>query len=67
MVLDLHHILLKGGGLFSYPGTSDIPKGKLRLVFEVFRFAFIFEKAGGRSIDGKNRILDLTPSHPHDT
>ncbi|MEA2091795.1 MAG: class 1 fructose-bisphosphatase, partial [Campylobacterota bacterium] len=27
MVPDLHQILLKGGGLFSYPGTSDKPDG----------------------------------------
>ena len=67
MVPDLHQILLKGGGLFSYPSTSDVPKGKLRLIFEVFPFAFVFEKAGGGSIDGKGRILDLTPEHPHDT
>jgi fructose-1,6-bisphosphatase I len=67
MVPDLHQILLKGGGLFSYPSTSDVPKGKLRLIFEVFPFAFVFEKAGGASIDGQKRILDLVPSHPHDT
>lgn len=67
MVPDLHQILLKGGGLFSYPATSDVPKGKLRMIFEVFPFAFIYEKAGGEAIDGKNRILDLAPSHPHDT
>ncbi len=67
MVPDLHQILLKGGGLFSYPSTSDRPKGKLRMVFEVFPFAFIYEKAGGMAIDGKRRLLDLTPSHPHDT
>ncbi len=67
MVLDLHHILLKGGGLFSYPSTSDVPKGKLRLVFEVLPYAFIFEKAGGQAIDGKKRLLDINPAHPHDT
>jgi len=67
MVPDLHQILLKGGGLFSYPSTSDKPEGKLRMIFEVFPFAFIFEKAGGEAIDGKKRLLDLIPSHPHDT
>ncbi|OQX74726.1 MAG: fructose-bisphosphatase class I [Campylobacteraceae bacterium 4484_4] len=67
MVPDLHQILLKGGGLFSYPGTSDNPTGKLRMVFEVFPFAYIFEKAGGEAIDGKGRLLELTPSHIHDT
>ncbi|MEY4505206.1 MAG: hypothetical protein RL154_1503 [Pseudomonadota bacterium] len=67
MVPDLHQILIKGGGLFSYPGTSDKPDGKLRMLFEVFPFAFVFEKAGGFAIDGKKRILDLTPKHIHDT
>jgi len=67
MVPDLHQILLKGGGLFSYPGTSDKPEGKLRQVFEVFPFAMIFEYAGGGAIDGKGRVLALTPRHVHDT
>jgi len=67
MVPDLHQILLKGGGLFSYPGTIDKPKGKLRMLFEVFPFAFIYEKAGGKAIDGKKRLLDLIPTHIHDT
>ncbi len=67
MVPDLHHILLKGGGLFSYPGTSDKPEGKLRMLFEVFPFAYIYEKAGGQAIDGHKRILDLSPKHIHDT
>ncbi len=67
MVPDLHQILLKGGGLFSYPGTTDKPKGKLRMLFEVFPFAFVYEKAGGGAIDGTKRLLDLSPSHIHDT
>jgi len=67
MVPDLHQILLKGGGLFSYPATSDVPKGKLRMIFEVFPFAFVYEQAGGASINGYQRTLALAPSHPHDT
>ena len=67
MVPDLHQILLKGGGLFSYPATIDLPKAKLRMVFEVFPFAFIFEKASGGAIDGKVDLLSLTPSFAHDT
>ena len=58
MVPDLHNILIKGGGLFSYPSTKDAPNGKLRAFFEVFPFAFIFEKALGEAIDGENRLLD---------
>jgi len=67
MVPDLHQILLKGGGLFSYPATSDVPKGKLRMTFEVFPFAHIYELAGGEAIDGERRLLDLIPEHIHDT
>ena len=67
MVPDLHQILLKGGGLFSYPGTSDKPNGKLRMLFEVFPFAFIYEKAGGFGIDGKKRVLECSAAHVHDT
>ncbi|HIC12208.1 MAG TPA: fructose-1,6-bisphosphatase, partial [Sulfurimonas sp.] len=67
MVPDLHHILLKGGGLFSYPGTSDKPEGKLRRLFEVFPFAFIYEKSGGQAIDGANKLMSLGHGHIHDT
>jgi fructose-1,6-bisphosphatase I len=67
MVPDLHQILLKGGGLFAYPGANDKPKGKLRKLFEVFPFAFVFNKAGGLAIDGKNDLLDLGIEHIHDT
>lgn len=67
MVPDLHQILLKGGGLFSYPGASDKPEGKLRQLFEVFPFALIFEMAGGKAIDGEKRVLDKVTAHVHDT
>ncbi|MCK4441030.1 MAG: class 1 fructose-bisphosphatase [Sulfurovaceae bacterium] len=68
MVPDLHQILLKGGGLFSYPATTDKPNGKLRQLFEVIPFALIFEQAGGEAINDKGeRLLELVPSHPHDT
>ncbi len=68
MVPDLHQILLKGGGLFSYPGTTDNPNGKLRKLFEVFPFAFVYETAGGAAIDDKgNRLLELPCDDPHET
>ena len=68
MVPDLHQILLKGGGLFSYPGAQDRPKGKLRMLFEALPFALIFESAGGEANDDQGRrLLDLTPEHPHAT
>ncbi len=68
MVPDLHQILLKGGGLFSYPGTTDKPDGKLRKLFEVFPFAFVYELAGGEAIDESGRrLLELPCSDPHET
>ena len=67
MVPDLHQILLKSGGLFSYPGTTDKPKGKLRQLFEVFPFALAYEKAGGGAIDGHQRLLEVETTHIHDT
>ncbi len=68
MVPDLHQILLKGGGLFSYPATTDRPEGKLRKLFEVFPFAFVYEMAGGQAIDGKGgRLLELPCNDPHES
>jgi fructose-1,6-bisphosphatase I len=67
MVPDLHQILLKGGGLFSYPGTSDLPKGKLRQLFEVFPFAYTYIQAGGQAINGFENVLNITTEHIHDT
>jgi len=68
MVPDLHQILLKGGGIFSYPGTTDVPNGKLRQLFEVLPFALMYEQAGGQAINENGmRLLDLAPSHLHDT
>jgi len=67
MVPDLHQLLLKGGGLFSYPATSDKPNGKLRKLFEVFPFAFAYLKAGGEAIDGTKDLMSLGCKHIHDT
>jgi len=68
MVPDLHQVLLKGGGLFSYPGTSDKPKGKLRALFEVIPFALTYIEAGGDAIDDNGvSLLNFKPEHLHDT
>ncbi len=67
LVPDLHQILIKGGGLFSYPSTTDKPDGKLRKLFEVFPYAFIYEMAGGEATDGRTRLMELPCSDPHET
>lgn len=64
MVADVHRNLIKGG-IFMYPGTTDKPAGKLRLMYECNPFAFIVEKAGGVATDGKQRILDIVPESLH--
>ena len=64
MVSDVHRNLIKGG-IFMYPGTTDKPNGKLRLLYECNPFAFIVEAAGGKATDGKQRILDVKPTELH--
>ena len=64
MVSDVHRNLIKGG-IFMYPGTTDKPKGKLRLLYECNPFAFIVEVAGGKATNGKERILDVQPTELH--
>lgn len=64
MVADVHRNLIKGG-IFTYPGTTSKPGGKLRLLYECNPFAFIVEVAGGKATDGKQRILDIKPTELH--
>lgn len=65
MVADMHRSLIKGG-IFMYPGTTDKPGGKLRLMYECNPFAFIVEVAGGMATNGKQRILDIVPTSLHE-
>jgi fructose-1,6-bisphosphatase len=58
MVPDINQILLKGKGIFSYPGYGDAPDGKLRILFECAPMSLLMEQAGGASTDGKVRILE---------
>lgn len=57
MVPDINHILIKGNGIFLYPGYSKAPDGKLRLLFECNPMALLAEQAGGTATDGRQRIL----------
>ena len=58
MVADCHQVLSKGG-LFIYPNSEKYPEGKLRLLYEVIPFSYIFKMAGGIGVDDNyNSILD---------
>ncbi len=65
MVADIHRNLLYGG-IYMYPADSRHKNGKLRLVYECNPMAFIVEAAGGRAINGKQRILDVKPQNLHE-
>lgn len=64
LVADIHRTLLQGG-LFMYPGDSQNPTGKLRLMYEAAPMAMIVEQAGGRASDGRTDIMDLRPESLH--
>jgi len=64
LVADFHRNLLKGG-IYIYPATSKLTKGKLRLIYECNALAFIAKQAGGLATDGVNRIMDIQPKSLH--
>jgi fructose-1,6-bisphosphatase I len=59
LVPDFNQILLKRGGIFSYPALADAPQGKMRLLFEALPLALLIEQAGGRATDGRRDILEI--------
>lgn len=65
LVPDVNQILMKKGGVFSYPALTDAPNGKLRLLFELQPLAFLCEQAGGMATDGKRDILDIPAEKLH--
>ncbi len=58
-VPDINQIVIKKGGLFTYPALKKASQGKLRLLFELQPMAFIMEQAGGLATDGKQDILSI--------
>lgn len=64
MVGDIHRTLLYGG-IFMYPADKKNPNGKLRLMYECNPMSYIVEQAGGRSINGEKRILEIQPDSLH--
>lgn len=64
LVGDFHRTLLYGG-IYGYPGASNAPNGKLRLLYECAPMSLIAEQAGGMGSTGKERVLDIEPSAVH--
>jgi fructose-1,6-bisphosphatase I len=67
MVADVHRIMTRGG-VFLYPWDQREPDkpGKLRLMYEANPMAFLIEQAGGAATNGRQRILDVTPTKLHE-
>ena len=68
MVADAHRVLLNGG-LFLYPADTKNKTGKIRLLYEAYPFAFLFEKAGGLAMTTNLKsILSINmPNNIHQT
>ena len=67
LVTDVHRTLLEGG-IYLYPedaAAGGKPSGKLRLMYEAAPMAWLIEQAGGRASTGRERVLDLVPTSPH--
>jgi fructose-1,6-bisphosphatase I len=64
LVADVHRLLL-GGGIYLYPGETDRPEGKLRLLYEANPLAFVVEQAGGKASTGTSRIMEVEPKKLH--
>lgn len=64
LVADFHRTLLNGG-IFLYPADGKNPNGKLRLLYEAAPLAFIAHQAGGRASTGREDILAIRPTDPH--
>lgn len=64
LVGDVHRMLL-GGGIYLYPGESDKPEGKLRLLYEANPLAMVVEQAGGRASTGTQPILEVEAAKLH--
>jgi len=58
-VPDINQLLIKKGGIFTYPALRKDPNGKLRILFELQPMAFIVEQAGGKATNGKEDILSI--------
>ena len=66
MVAEVHRILTRGG-IFIYPWDRKDPSkaGRLRLMYEANPMSLLIEQAGGAATNGRQRMLDVTPTELH--
>lgn len=65
LVADIHRNLLKGGLYFRPYDDGVKHTAKLRMNYELKPLAMIVEQAGGYATDGKQNILNITPTQLH--
>ena len=69
MAPDCFHVFMKGEGIFTSISKQGKVKPKLRFLYEIAPIAYLCEKAGGASSDGRVSILDVACTgydHIHD-
>jgi len=64
LVADFHRNLINGG-IYLYPGTTDKPGGKLRMLYEAHPLAFLADQAGGTTRCHHHDLLHATPTEIH--
>lgn len=64
LVGEIHRLLLLGG-IYGNPDNKKSKNGNLRLLYECAPMSYLIEQAGGKAIDGRQRILDVMPDQIH--
>lgn len=64
LVGEIHRMLLYGG-IYGNPKNKNSKNGNLRLLYECAPMSYIIEQAGGKAIDGNQRILEIMPEQIH--
>ncbi|KAL1507359.1 hypothetical protein AB1Y20_008205 [Prymnesium parvum] len=65
LVCDVTQLLVKGYGIFVSPSSPD-RRPSLRTLYEALPMAFLIEKAGGASSDGRSSLLEIMVTSPDD-
>lgn len=60
LVGEIHRMLLVSG-IYGNPDNKNSKNGNLRLLYECAPMSYLVEQAGGKAINGRQRILDIMP------